>query len=226
MTQQRRIIRPQGNNASLKIEKVTTKLGMKALNKQQGTHRVIFDTLPLSVSAELGTFRFFKGVTSRQFPFCNISQNKLDTGESMAIERAYLFLLANSNSLQPFDVVEINSLPEVFQFKRLVHSLFNIQIAQKNVTKDIYFGSSRATFNKDAKFMTPIAPNPIMVNDPLLTYSHSVFEFETPFVLPPLLDFEVDVQTPAISALPALYSYRLGIALEGIGGIYDPASNL
>lgn len=219
------IINRPGASASQKIERVTSKLGMKALNKQQGTHRVIFDSLPLIISAELQTLRFFKNVQTRQFPFANINQNKLDAGESMAIERAFLFLIRNQSAILPNDVVNIYGPNEIFEFQRLQHSLFNIQIAQKSVTKDIYFGASRPSFNSRSNFQNMIAAAAIVPNDQT-TVGQSVFNFETPFILPPDLEFEIDLQIPAISALPAIGSWRLGLAIDGIGGIYDPGANL
>lgn len=225
MTQQTRtIVMPGGNPASRKIERVTGKLGLAALNKQQGTHRVIFDTLPLVVSAEQQTLRFFKNVQTRQFPFSNLNQNKLDAGETMAIERMFLFLLRNQSNVLPNDVTDIQSVQEVFEFARLNHSLFNLSIAQKSVTKDIYMGSGRGTFNYKARFNNP-TPNPILAAT-LVSYGHAVFHFETPFVLPPDLEFEATLQIGAISAVPAAGSYRLGIAFEGLGGIYDPKAAL
>lgn len=213
------VIQPQRYAAS-KIEKVTTKLGLSGLNKQQATHRVIFDTLPLVVSTEQVTFNFFKNVQTRQFPLSNINQNKLDAGEVMAIESFYLFLMRTSNPATPNDVQQIQSLEEIAEFQRLYHSILNIQIAQKQVTKDIYLGSSRSTFNLESKYMTPVA------GATFTAYSQSVFKLKVPFVLQPDIEFVIPITAGAIAALPVAGSWRLGLAIEGLGGIYDPAANL
>jgi hypothetical protein len=143
----------------------------------------------------------------------------------MAIERAFLFLLRNTSNVLPNAVENISGVSEVFEFMRLQHSLFNIQIAQKNVTKDIYFGVSRASFNPAACFQQQ-AINTLVAGQNETTIGQCLVKFETPFVLPPDLEFEVALQIPAISALPVAGSWRLGLALDGLGGIYDPSSNL
>jgi hypothetical protein len=218
------VIKPApGNSASQKIERVTDKLGLPKLNQQQGTHRIIFDTLPLVVNASQNTLRFFKNVQTRQFPFSNLNQNKLDVGESMAVERVYLFLLRNSSAVLIDDVTGISSLDESLEFNRLTHSIFNIQIGTANVTKDVYFGSSKSPFNRDATYQNPTT---IAGTTATTAFGYSVLRFETPFILQPDVEFEGTLQIPAISALPATGSFRLGMAWEGIGGIYNPKVNL
>ena len=52
-----------------KIVGVNNKFGNTNIKNQQGTTRVLFDTLPLDGSTEL---RFFENAASRQYPFTNI----------------------------------------------------------------------------------------------------------------------------------------------------------
>jgi len=65
-----------------KIVSVNNKFGNTNIKGQQGTTRVLFDSLPLDGSTEL---RFFENSSSRQYPFTNIGAegNRLNVGENL-----------------------------------------------------------------------------------------------------------------------------------------------
>ena len=68
---------------------VNDKFGNTGIRKQQGTTRIIYDTLPLNGNL---VFEFFKNSQNRPFPFSNTGSdgNKLGVGNTLVIERSYL----------------------------------------------------------------------------------------------------------------------------------------
>jgi hypothetical protein len=64
---------------------VNNKFGNTGIKSQQGTSRLIYDTLPVGTNT---TFRFFEDSASRNFPFTNTGSdgNKLGVGDTMVIE--------------------------------------------------------------------------------------------------------------------------------------------
>ena len=67
---------------------VNDKFGNTGIRKQQGTTRIIYDTLPLDGTR---VFEFFKNSQSRPFPYSNTGSdgNKLGVGNTLVIERSY-----------------------------------------------------------------------------------------------------------------------------------------
>ena len=67
---------------------VNNRFGNTNIKGQQGTTRVIYDSLPLDGATEL---RFFENASSRQYPFTNITSegNRLTVGETFVIQKIY-----------------------------------------------------------------------------------------------------------------------------------------
>lgn len=65
---------------------VNQKLGNTSIKNQQGTSRVLYDSLPLDGRLN---FNFFDSVQTRAFPLTNINQNKLQVGETFVLQRVY-----------------------------------------------------------------------------------------------------------------------------------------
>ena len=87
-------------NANRKIVTVNNAQGAKNINQQQGTTRIIYDSLPLVNGVNpKQTLRFFEGVNSRVFPFTNLTENKLQIGESIALQRFTFFLMVSLSIL-------------------------------------------------------------------------------------------------------------------------------
>jgi len=180
-----------------KIAGVNTKFGNKGIKSQQGTTRIIYDTITLNTTDT--TFRFFENVSSRAFPQTNISAsgNRLEVGESLSIDRIYLSLVQTVPvTLVIVDVTSILTRPDIEVGD------VSIKIANTVVLKPIPLSSFNSQFNKSSKF----AP-------------HNVFEFDTSIIIPPLLEFVVEVRT-VIAAATADFALRL--TLEGVGSILAP----
>lgn len=184
-----------GITPNQKIAAVNAKFGNKGIRKQQGTTRVIYDTLTLTTTAS--TFRFFEGVNTRAFPDTNVGQSGsgLQVGEALAIDRIYLSLVETLAG-NFVDVTSIFARPDI-EIGDLT-----IKIANTIVLKPIPLSSFRFDFNKSSKFA-----------------ADANFEFDTSIIIPPLLEFVVEVRTLVVAGA-ANFALRLTIA--GVGSILAP----
>jgi hypothetical protein len=168
--------------------------GNKGIKMQQGSTLVLYDTLPVDGRTE---FRFFEGANNRNFPQTNVGANgnRLNVGSSMIVERAYLSL-----------VLEVESVFEeatgIAGNGPLNMAEFTMQIANKEVIKHVPVMSWLPTFNKSSEST---------VNEN--------FEFDTQVALLPLLEYICIVRTPALAAIT---DTSLRLTIEGTGAIISP----
>lgn len=186
-----------------KIIQTNRRLGNNGIQNQQGTSRILYDTLPIDGR---NLFEFFKNSQARQIPFSNTGSygNKLEIGETMIIARYYLALITfDAVNTETIDtVVPIASVPAVTGGDLL------IILANNVVVKPIPVLSSVSSFNKSASF-----------GDNLTPVGQSVFEFDTQIVIPPLLDFVFALQYAQLAAIPDTF---IRLTIEGIGSIIAP----
>lgn len=180
-----------------KIIGVNDKFGNRGIKRQQGTTRIIFDSLPLDGRE---TFRFFEGSNNRDFPFTNMgsSGNQLGVGEALAFERAYLLVVQDD----PIFGAPIISPLTITSFGGILAGDINLEIANTQVLKPIPLASFAPEFNKNAYFTT-----------------YTNFEFDTQIVLPPLLEF---VSTVRAVRQPEIADAFLRLTFEGVGSIIAP----
>jgi hypothetical protein len=184
-----------------KLVGVNNKFGNTGIKDQQGTSRIIYDTLPAGTNT---TFRFFEDSASRNFPFTNTGSdgNKLGVGDTMVIE-----------SVQ-FSIVDIitatgrisNSQP-IFAFNyNLALGIFDFEIANNKVLKKLTLTEGMGAYSKST---TP--------------QDQTEINLETQIVLPPLLPFVLNLQLPqpVTTAAPTLTRY-LRATIIGTGGIIAP----
>lgn len=188
------VITPQA-----KIVDVAKRLGNNGIPEQQGTTRIIYDSLPLN---GVSTFRFFEGSGSRQFPFTNLdgTNGQLGVGETMVLERAY-FVIFERNPITG----EINSVANIAVNNNLVLGEMNFIQANSQIVKRLKLSSFAAQFNKDAQFAT-----------------YAVFGFDTDLTIQPQLEFVCEVRTAAGITLDNTF---LQLVLEGTGSIISPKQN-
>jgi hypothetical protein len=115
-----------------KMVAVNNKFGNTNIAAQQGTTRVLFDSLPLDGSTEL---RFFENAGSRQYPFTNVGAegNRLNVGETFVIQKIYFGIIEVDTDTGL--IIEFGDLPAFapFQFK----GEFSFQIANNQVIKQL-----------------------------------------------------------------------------------------
>jgi hypothetical protein len=181
-----------------KLVAVNNKFGNTDIKFQQGTTRQIYDTLPIS-GAGAKTLRFFEDSASRIFPFTNVGSdgNKLGVGETMVIESISFYVLTYDTVNLRFDQIAL-----VTTFPALTNSLINFEIANNRVIKNLSMQEINSFFDKN------IGSN----ND-------STIELNTDIVIPPLLNYILQVQIPSYTGNANTY---LRCVINGTGGIIAP----
>jgi hypothetical protein len=179
---------------------VSDRLGAN-LDSMQGTTRAIFDTVPGLAAA--GTMRFFENVQSRPYPFSNISQNRFETGESLAIESiALLGKTADNFTGLMFPYLQFTE-----------HVLLNLYIGNQRVLKD--FDLSYSSFQ--------IGTTNTVGNNSAAANFKAVVYLETPIVIPPLIEFYAEIQSANAFGNANFRSATL--ILQGTGTLLNTQKN-
>ncbi|MCH7850937.1 MAG: hypothetical protein IH845_04815 [Nanoarchaeota archaeon] len=168
------------------------KFGNRGLKKQQGTTRIIYDSLANDGRTE---FRFFEGIGTRVFPFTNLTENKLSVGEMMTIERIYLMVFTSIAGV-PSALNTIEASPG------LNGATFEFSQANVDIIKPIAVASFLAEFNKDARHA-----------------NYTNFEMDTQLVIQPLLEFSAIVRA---SSSETVANQFVRLVIEGAGAILAP----
>lgn len=213
-------------NANSKIVRVNNEMGAKNINKQQGTTRTVYDSLEYKNTGAKQTFRFFENVNTRQFPFTNITENKLQIGESIAIQR-FSFQLLIMSVPEPGRVLQITPLDNIaFGSNGLYRSDMSLQIAQDTVIKKQPLHSMYAPFNKDARFYGSVLVNIGTPTEDNIGLPQDVFHLDNPIILPPQIEFTVILESSfvTLNISPADSKPYLMCTLEGLGSLYAPKS--
>lgn len=194
-----REIYSSGLTPQQKLVGVNNKFGNTGIKDQQGTSRIIYDTLPAGTNTN---FRFFEDSASRNFPFTNTGSdgNKLGVGDTMVIE---------SVSFIVYDVV--NATNEILPYVNLLNtgtysiSILDFEIANNKVIKKLTFTEGNPAYNKST------------------SSNGSDLELETQIVLPPLLPYVLELRTPIDLGAPAAGRTRyIQAQIIGTGGIIAP----
>jgi len=182
-----------------KIIRTSQKFGNRGIKRQQGTTRLIYDSIPIDGRTE---FRFFEEAQSRTFPQTNLSVNQLNVGEALAIERGYLI------------AVEENVVSGLFTVTPMTFGAFP-NIAMGELIIDI----------TTQKVMKPI---PVMsffpeVNKSAYHQEYTNFEFNTQIIIQPLLEFNVNLRVPI---QPLIADTDLRWTMGGVGSILAPKATM
>ena len=182
-----------------KIVGVNNKFGNTNIKNQQGTTRVLFDSLPLDGSTEL---RFFENSGSRQYPFTNIGAegNRLNVGETFVVQKVYFGIMtvdADTNLFTGFGPLQ-TSPGAAWQYGE-----WSFLIANSQVIKQLPFHTC---------FQAPL--NLTSVNN-----EDEAFSTFTDIVIPPLLEFVLPYR---VNTYTAVSNTRLVCFIEGTAGILAP----
>lgn len=194
-----REIYKSGVTPQQKLVGINQKFGNTGIKDQQGTSRIIFDSLPSGTNT---TFRFFEDSSSRNFPFTNTGSdgNKLGVGDTMVIE---------SVQFTYFDVInatgQVSNIINLAQTSTYAISLFDFEIANNKVIKKVTLTEQYGPYAKKT-----------------LNNSNDL-ELETQIVLPPLLPYILELRLPKALGTPAAGQTRyLQAQIIGTGGIIAP----
>ncbi len=178
---------------------VSRELGGNFAN-MQGTTRAIYDSLP-GLPAN-STYRFFDNVQTRPYPFSNLSQNRFETGEALAIESIAFFMTEEA----------VSENTEIYNF------LF---FAQGQIILDLYIGNQRVIKKLDLTQSVLVLGNTNFgTSSP---YSKAVLYLETPIVIPPLVEFYAEVTSNIALGLEEETSVFL--VLQGTGTLLNTQKN-
>jgi len=183
-----------------KIIGTNDRFGNQGIKKQQGTTRIIYDSLPLDGA---NNFPFFEESNNRNFPFTNMGSRggELGVGETLVFERFYLSAIDDDGVLPPA-IANIS----IAAFPGILTGEINLAIANTQVLKPIPLLSTAPEYNKSA------------YHD-----SYFNFEFDTQIILIPLVEFVSNIR---VVRQPAIADNFLRLTFEGVGSILAPRQTM
>lgn len=209
-----------------KIIGVNDKFGNKGIKDQQGTTRIIYDSLPYK--SGLQTYAFFKDCKTRLFPLTNLPENKLQVGETITMQNYYIYLVALAGK---GDVLAVRQLSASLDTAPTYRSDFDFLIGENRVLKDISVTSSAAPFNVGANFGSQIIAGsstegtaPIITKNTIGTIQHDVYDFKTDLIIPPGIEFWCNFKQGGGTVPTDIESatWYICMAIEGVGSILAP----
>ena len=187
--------------SSQQIVGVNDRLGNYAVANMQGSTRAIFDT----ATGVSNNFTFFQNVQTRPYPFSNISQNRFEVGESLAIE---------SIALMFFEV----------PYPTLSEGIYNYQFfSQCNPILNLYIGNQRVIKDLDLSYVLTTLGQTNTSSQDTAENSTAVFRLETPIVIPPQIEFYATLQFSTPVGIDEGTS--ISLILQGTGTLLNPKSN-
>lgn len=197
---------PQG-----KIIETGDRFGYPGIKKMQGSSRIIYHYLPFDGRT---LFEFFKNVNTVQFPFTNISENKLQVAESMVIQRMYLGIIT-------LDAItgDVTSSMELNQagLSNIYRSDLNFMIANNQVIKPINVQSFQPQFNWASNWgsLSTVFAGGLIASQT----GNAVWHADTLLNIPPLIEFQFNLQSDGYTPVANM---ALGLTIEGTGAIMSP----
>lgn len=186
-----------------KLVGINNKFGNTGIKDQQGTSRIIYDTLP-TTGVET-TFRFFTDSASRNFPFTNTGSdgNKLGVGDTMVIEKVAFYVYTRNNTSGQLNFGSVTQFPAT-GLESL--GVFSFEIANNRVIKNVPLTEGTSIYDKSTT-----------------ANNNTGIALETQIVIPPLLNFELELKLAGpVSAAGAGSTKYIVCAIIGTGGIIAP----
>jgi len=221
-TRQGGIANPVQFSANYKIAEVAKRMGIQDLSKMQITTRQLYHALKITPGAVNApqTFQFFQDVNTVKFPLTNLTENKLQAGEAIAVERMYLSIIQTLPG-NPMKVLEVQPMEFYPDFAPFLRSDLDLNIDRQTVTKRVNTTSFYAPFNKDANWGTQIFDGVQFKN-----YGQSVYHLDNSFVIIPQIEFSVTLTTPSITTVPNPNTdWYIMLNIEGLGCLFNPKGN-
>jgi hypothetical protein len=178
---------------------VNNRFGNTNIKGQQGTTRVIYDSLPLDGSTEL---RFFENSASRVYPFTNIGSegNRLTVGDTFVIQKIYFGIINLDEDLVTFNNFKpITGNGAGFETGEWSFLLANSQVI-KQLPFSIFCSAAQTVLNPGSR-------------------EDQTFDTFTDIVIPPLLEYVLSYRTAPYAANA---NKRLVCFMEGTAGIIAP----
>jgi len=189
---------------SAKLALVNNKIGNPSLKKNQGTSLEVYDYVKVTPGAA-GVIRFFAEVNTKTFPFTNIQQNQLTTGEALSVEFiawTRLEVTRASGALSAFTA--------------LTQSVAELSLAQFSLLLD----NSRILKNNS------LARSFNDLNTKGGTANNSLWYPDTDLVIPTQIPFTAELTVPANTDTGTDVDVYYGCHLFGTGAILNLKANV
>jgi hypothetical protein len=185
---------------------VNQRLGNSAVPNMQGTTRVIFDTsAALVATTATQTLTFFSGVSTRLYPLSNLSNNRFEVGESLAIQ-GFAFMFRTSVDFTAYSATNILNSSPAAGAAFLQQAILNFYIGNQRIIKDLALDYSKFGLGEAHAG----------------TLQSNVLRLETPIVIPPQVEFYATL-TYTASSTPS--TDRVVLAAYGQGTLLNTKSN-
>ena len=188
---------------SQQIVGVNQRLGNTAVPNMQGTTRAIFDTVARAASTDQ-TLTYFAGVSSRPYPLSNISQNKFEVGESLAIQ-GISYLYRPDGAVSTLNAAFTSSITTLATYTSSL--LLNFYIGNQRVIKDMELWQY-SKFNIGESQLNAV--------------DQTVIRLETPIIIPPQIEFYATLRETGTTAGA---TRNLLLCLFGTGTLLNTKSN-
>lgn len=195
-------VTPQG-----KMVAVNNKFGNTNIKNQQGTTRVIYDSLPLDGRTN---FRFFENSQTRTAPLTNIGSegNRLEVGSTFTIEKIY-FNAVTYDAVNNTVTASLNGL---------AFTAGDTAVPFATGELDFFIANSQVIKQLPTSFVQGSNFNPTANN----TNDHA-FGLATDIVIPPLLEYIANLRTTSYATGADLQGYtHLQCFIYGTAGIIAP----
>jgi hypothetical protein len=174
------------------------------MDAMQGTTRIIYDTQDMTGATY---YSFFSQLGGKQAtstfianaPATNLTDNKFEPGEGMVIKEIYLYNI---------ETTQASNIANVYTSLGLI----DVVVGNNRVVKSlpIFTGSGFTVLNN---------LNP--TNDA----KASAVRLSTNIIIPPQIQFFVNVTLPVAPAASASNDLTLRVALRGYGKLFNPRNN-
>jgi hypothetical protein len=200
-----------------KMVNVNDALGNKAISKMQGSTRIVYDFIELDGRT---LFEFFLEVNTKKFPFANMQEGKLQVGESLTIERAYLaMIVTDAETGNVVSSMELNQAG----LSNLYRSDLSFHIDNSRVVKPINVQSFQPQFNRRSNWgAIAVTADAEGVATGTTLVGNAVFHTETDIIIPSLIEFQANLKTDGYTPIANAF---LGLVIEGTGSILNPRRN-
>ena len=173
------------------------------MDQMQGTTRIVYDTQDMT---GVSSYSFFSNLGAKQTniansPATNLTDNRFDPGEGMVVKELFVYNL---------ETTAANICPISNRFISLA-------------TVDILIGNNRVV--KSLPLFTGSGFTIINNLNPTNSANYSAVRLLTNIVIPPQIQFFVNITLPAAPSTAATKDAILRVALKGYGKLFNPRNN-
>jgi len=171
------------------------------MDQMQGTTRIVYDTQDMT---GVTSYSFFSNLGAKQTnignsPATNLTDNRFDPGEGMVVKELYVY------NFEPTNICPIAN-------RYISLATVDILIGNNRVVKSLplFAGSGFTIINN---------------LNPTNNANYSAIRLLTNIVIPPQIQFFVNITLPAAPSAAATKDAIFRVALKGYGKLFNPRNN-